>query len=387
MERESAANIKTINTRLVLKCIVENRATTRADIAKKLALSKPTVSAIVQQLILDNWIYEVGSGNASPGGGRKPIQLAFNPSRSFIIGMDIGGTNVTLGITDLNGKVNAKRKFLTQQHLNHDLFEEIKRHVESMKDELNISDKQILGLGAGVPGVTDVKNGIVIEAPALGWKEYMIQKKLVELFNFPVYVDNDVNSVVLGEHWKGTYRNKSNLIYIAIGTGIGSGIILNSQLYRGSNYSAGEIGYLVTDRQHVKEIKPVFEGYGYLESVAGGSSISHQLSKRLGRSVTAKEAFDLYKKHNIEAIEVINLAIEHLGIGIANYISLFDPEVIILGGGVSQSYSIIKEQLIDIIGKHTPRGCDVVQTTLGEEAGIVGASALFLKEHNLLLNI
>ncbi|MDY0409315.1 ROK family transcriptional regulator [Virgibacillus soli] len=387
MQREGVANIKTINMRNVLNCIVEEHALTRADISKRLNLSKPTVSSIVKQLTDDRWILEVGSGSASAGGGRKPVQLKFNAKRSYLIGIDIGGTNVTLGLTDLNGDVCAYREFPTQQHLHSGLFEEIERCVDSMRSQLGLQDNDILGLGVGLPGITNVEEGFVVEAPALGWKHYPVREKLENIFDFPIYVDNDVNSVVLGEHWKGAANDKSNLIYIAIGTGIGSGIILNGELYRGSNYSAGEMGYLVTDRKNAKEIQPVFKGYGYLESVASGSSISQLLSTRLNRDVTAKEAFELYAQHDADAMSVIDLAIDNLAIGIANYVSLFDPEIIILGGGVSKSFHLISEKVIDIIRQHTPQHCDVVQTTLGKEAGVIGAAALFLKEHDLLLNI
>lgn len=385
MQTESMADVKKVNTRNVLNCIIEKEATTRADIAKKLKLSKPTVSAIVKELIDDDWVYETGSGSASAGGGRKPVHLTFNAKRSFIIGIDIGGTNVALGVTDLNGEVCAYREFPTRQHLYNGLFSEISRCVESMTSQLSIKDSQIIGVGVGVPGITNVDEGIIVEAPALGWKYFPIREKFQEIFDFPIYIDNDVNSVILGEHWKGTAKDKANLIYIAIGTGIGSGIILNNHLYRGSNYSAGEIGYLVTDLENVNKFQPVVKGYGYLESMASGSSISHELSRRLGKTVTAKEAFALYQEHHADAVDVINHAIEHLAIGIANYVALFDPEIIILGGGVSQSFSIFREQLMDIIGKHTPQQCEVVQTTLGKEAGVIGAAALFLKEHDYLL--
>lgn len=256
-----------------------------------------------------------------------------------------------------------------------------------MKSQLRLEDADILGLGVGVPGITNVEEGLVIEAPALEWEHFPVREKLQETFDFPIYVDNDVNSVVLGEHWKGAANDKTNLIYIAIGTGIGSGIIINGELYRGSNYSAGEMGYIVTDRENVEKYKPVYEGYGYLEGVASGSSISHRLSSRLGRAVTAKEAFELYAENDADAVSVIDFAIDNLGIGIANYVSLFDPEVVILGGGVSKSFQLVSEQLIDIIRQHTPQRCEVVQTTLGEEAGIIGAVALFLEEHDLPLNI
>src|SRR5699024_12868559 len=115
-----------------------------------------------------------------------------------------------------------------------------------MKSQLRSSDVDILGLGAGVPGVTNVIEGRVIEAPALNWKQFPIREKFRAIFDFPIYVDNDENSVVLGAHWKGAASDKSNLIYIAIGTGIGSGIILNGEMNHGCSYRAEEIGYVVT---------------------------------------------------------------------------------------------------------------------------------------------
>lgn len=380
-------DLKTLNKRLVLQCIIEEQATNRASIAKQLNLSKPTVSEIVRQLLEDEWIIETGSGSSDASGGRKPVKLSFNRKRSYIIGIDIGGTYVTLGLLDLRGEVHAYREFPTQQHLKHDLFKEIERCIESMKGQLNISDDKIFGLGAGVPGMTDVEKGIVIDAPALGWKDFHLKEKLEETFDFPIYIDNDVNSIVLGEHWRGCAKDKTNFIYIAIGTGIGSGIILNGDLYRGSHYSAGEIGYLVTSREDVDKFTPVYKGYGHLESISSGSSISYRMSELVGRKVSAREAFALYQEGNEEAIEVINVAVDNLAVGIANYMSLFDPELIILGGGVSKSFSIIHDRLMQTIHQFTPQRCDIVQTTLGKTSGVVGAAALFLKEHDSLIII
>src|SRR5699024_4212595 len=232
MQRESVAGSKTVNTRNVLNCIVDEQALTRSDISKKLSLSKPTVSLIVNELLEDRWVYETWSGRATVVEGSIPVQLAYHENRSYISGSDIGGTSVTLGLTDLNGEVCAHREFPTQQHLHSDLFKEIERCVDSMKSQLQLEDSDILGLGVGVPGITNVEEGLVIEAPALEWEHFPVREKLQEAFVFPIYVDNDVNSVVLGEHWKGAASDKSNLIYIAIGTGIGSGIIINGELYR-----------------------------------------------------------------------------------------------------------------------------------------------------------
>ncbi|RDW20614.1 ROK family transcriptional regulator [Oceanobacillus chungangensis] len=387
MQKGNSAYIKKINKQLVLKWIINEKSTSRASISKALSISKPTISAIVDQLLEEGWIYETGNGVSSTSGGRKPVNIKFNPKKAYIIGIDIGGTKIAIGITDLNGNVCGLIDFPTQQYLDGDIFTEIKIRVEALKKELQIDDSKILGMGVGVPGVVEVETGIVHEAPAMGWRDFPVGEKLHSQFAYPVYIDNDVNISVLGEHWKGVGIDKKNLVYIAIGTGIGSGIMINGELYRGSNNSAGEIGYMVTDREYARTYQPIFEGYGFLESVSGGSSIGSKLSARIGKEITAKDAFDLYVKNDKDAVEVVDFAIENLSLGIANYISLLDPELIVLGGGVSESYPVISRKMEDIISRFTPRKCEVVQTSFGKEAGVIGAVALFLKEYDSIYKI
>ncbi|MCF6410069.1 ROK family transcriptional regulator [Pseudalkalibacillus salsuginis] len=387
MQKGNAAYIKNMNTKIVLDCIIEHEPISRAEISKRVKISKPTVSQLVNQLLLDGYVYEVGMGSSTTTGGRKPVQLCFNARNAYIIGVDIGGSKVASGLTDLKGNVHTYREFPTQDFLNKDLFKRLKKDVQSMLDELELTNRDLLGLGVGIAGVTNVEKGIVVEAPALEWENFPIKEKLEAHFDLPIFVDNDVNITVLGEHWIGAGEDKSNIIYISIGTGIGSGIILNGSLYRGSNYSAGEIGYQVTDRIRARDFNPVVKGFGFLESMAGGISIGEQLSERINKKVTAKEAFELSDKGDEDAREVIDFAIENLGIGISNYISLLDPEIIILGGGISGSYERFKGKIQDIIGKFTPGKCKVIPTSLGKEAGVIGASALFLKEYDSIFKI
>ncbi|WP_408007920.1 ROK family protein [Pseudalkalibacillus sp. A8] len=387
MQKGNAAYIKNMNTKIVLDCIIEHEPISRAEISKRVKISKPTVSQLVNHLVEEGFVYEVGMGNSTATGGRKPVQLCFNAQNAYIIGIDIGGSKVASGITDLKGKVQSYREFPTQEFLHKDLFRRLQEDVQGMLNELELTTSDVLGIGVGVAGVTDVKKGMVMEAPALEWKQFSIREKLEDYYDLPIFVDNDVNISVLGEHWIGAGVDKSNIIYISIGTGIGSGIILNGNLYRGSNYSAGEIGYQVTDRQMARDFNPLLKGFGFLESMAGGFSIGEQLSGRLNKKVTAKEAFELADKGDEDAKEVIDFAIENLGIGISNYISLLDPEIIILGGGISGSYESFKEQLHEIIQKFTPGKCEVIPTRFGKEAGVIGASALFLKEYDSIFKI
>lgn len=375
------------NKQHVLEVIIEEKATNRASISKFLQLSKPTVSEIVRQLLEEELILEVGSVESAASGGRKPVQLSFNHSKYYIIGIDIGGTSVVIGLVTLAGNVIAQQDIPTQRNLNDQFFETIAQRVEQMKVQCDVTDEQILGVGAGVPGTTNVETGVVIDAPALSWKDFPVRKKLEEVFPYPIFVDNDVNSIVLGEYWRGIAKQKQNIIYIAIGTGIGSGIILNGLLYRGSHYSAGEIGYLVTSKEDFNRYQPIHEGYGHLESISSGSAIGYQVSKLLHRPVSAKEAFRLYTSGNKQVKEIIEEAIDNLAIGISNYVSLFDPEIIIIGGGVSHSYSLFNEQLTQSIKRYSSKECTIEQSSLGNIAGVIGAAALFLKEHNSFITI
>ncbi|HLS07441.1 ROK family protein, partial [Lentibacillus sp.] len=153
------------------------------------------------------------------------------------------------------------------------------------------------------------------------------------------------------------------------------------------NYGAGEIGYLITDKKLAKNYHPVHKGYGFLESVAGGSAISLQMSERFQRNITSRKAFELYAEGHEDAVEIVGEALENLAVGITNYVSLFDPELIILGGGVSGSFSIIHKKVMEVMRRYAPQQCKVVRTSFGKEAGVIGGAALFFNEYEGLFKI
>jgi glucokinase len=393
------AQLKTLNKKRVLQCILENSPISRAEIAGKMNISKPTVSILVDELIQEKWIFEKGIGESTSQGGRRPIQLYFNEKAAYIIGTDIGGTKVKTVICDLRGKIIASTSFQTRHYLTSGLLKQIAKEIDSMIHKSKIDPQKILGLGAGVPGITETSSGVVIEAPSLNWVRYPFITEAKRYLSYPIYVDNDVNVAALGEQWLGSAKNKENVLFIAVGTGIGSGIIIHNQLYRGSSSAAGEIGYMVTDKNDMKnEFKPIFHRYGYLESVAGGKAIGdkltslirsnpdHPLNEQENSSVLSGEfAFNLAKKGDSIALNVIDEAIEHLGYGIINAASLLNPEVIILGGGVLKSAEIILPRLREIVNQYLPSSVEIKISQLGENAGVLGAVSLFLREHESII--
>lgn len=385
-----------MNKKRILQCVFENAPISRAEIAGKIKLSKPTVSSIVDELIQEGWILEKGIGDSTSQGGRKPIQLYFNEKAAYVIGTDIGGTKVKTVICDLSGTIIASSFFKTGTNL----LKQIALEIEKMIQRSGIDREKILGMGVGVPGITDPSTGVVFEAPSLNWVRYPFLTEAKQFFPFPVYVDNDVNVAALGEQWLGNAKAKENVMYIAVGTGIGCGIIIHNQLYRGSSNAAGELGYMVTDKNDMKnEFKPIFHRYGYLESVAGGKAIgdhftalvlqnpNHSLFEEAASSgLTGEDAFSFAKKGDSDALKVIHEAVEHLAYGIINAASLLNPEVIILGGGVLKSSESILPKLREIVNAYLPSSVELRLSQMGENTGVLGAVSLFLREHESIIN-
>ncbi|KRF61950.1 ROK family transcriptional regulator [Bacillus sp. Soil768D1] len=391
---------KCVNKKRIIQCIQECSSISRAEIAVKLQLSKPTVSLVVDELIQEKWVFEKGIGESSSQGGRRPIQLFFNERAAYIIGTDIGGTKVKIVLCDLSGNILADTSFSTNIYLQSGLLKQMAIETDRLIAKNQIAKDRILGMGVGIPGITQTASGLVIEAPSLGWIQYPFIAEAKRYFDFPIFVDNDVNAAALGEQWLGNAQNKRNVLFIAVGTGIGSGIILNNQLYRGASSAAGEMGYMVTNKEDMKrEFKPIFHRYGYLESVAGGMTIGahftravlknphHSFFERAQSSeLSGEDAFLFAKKGDSTAIAVINDAIEHLAYGIVNAACLLNPEVIILGGGVLNSSEYILPRIREIVDRYLPSLVEMKTSQLGENAGVLGAVSLFLREHDSILN-
>ncbi|MFF2447850.1 ROK family protein [Neobacillus sp. NPDC058068] len=387
------------NKKRILQCILEHAPISRAEIAAKMRISKPTVSLIVDELIQEKWVFEKGIGESTSQGGRRPIHLYFNEIAAYIIGTDIGGTKVKMVISDLNGNIVASSSFQTEHYLNTGLLKKMEKEIGVMIQKNGIDQQKVLGMGVGVPGITET-TGIVVEAPSLNWIRYPFIKEAERYLPFPIYMDNDVNVAALGEQWLGNAKHKENVLFMAIGTGIGSGIIIHNQLYRGSSNAAGEMGYMVTDKYDMKnEFKPIFHRYGYLESVAGGKAIGDKLTKLVQQNpdhplyeqatseeLTGEMAFTLAKKGDEIALKVVDEAIEHIAYGIINAASLLNPEVIILGGGVLKSSEFILPKLREIVDHYLPSSVELNISQLGENAGVLGAVSLFIREHDSIIN-
>ncbi|PRX41025.1 glucokinase-like ROK family protein [Planifilum fimeticola] len=381
--------LKQLNKRLILQTIRRRQPVSRAEIAEETTISRTTVSQLTDELLREGWIREVGQGVSGAKGGRKPITLSINDDAAWVVGVDIGGCGTTIALCNLAGQIKQKRTFPSPRTSMLDtLSEQLQRFLSQVDPEI-----RIIGLGIGAPGITRSSDGVVLSAPALGWTDVPLKRLLEERLGLPVYVDNDVNVAALGECWKGAGKDKQNVIMITVGTGIGCGLVLDGALYRGSGWAAGEIGSMVTDADAVDQwTDPVFAGFGFLESKAGGPGIVRQILGRMEKTdsssplrrdadrLTAKEVFDAARKGEPLAKSVVSQSIRHLAAGIINAVVLFDPEVVILGGGLMGSADLMLPKIREAVKRLSPTQPEIRKAQLGSDAGVIGGAALVLKE-------
>lgn len=391
---------KYINKRNIINCLRKNEDHyySRAYLAKALELSKPTVSILVEELISEGWIKEKQGGNSTPLGGRKPIHLEFNAKVKYLIGVDIGGTNTEVGIFDLNGEILSKDKILTQNELEIDFISRLVNLIKNLLNSHDLEGENIYGMGIGVPGITDKDKGIVQDAPSLGWKNYHLKEKLETFFSFPIYIDNDVNVALMGEKWKGKFKNKNNGVLLTLGTGIGCGIMIHGQIYHGTNFAAGEVGFMITDQNPDQTVGTVYEGYGFLDNQVGGPALLKKYNQKvmlqnksntgecLKEAASPEEIFDLAFQGSTIALEMVNGYINHLSIAILNIVTLLNPEVVIIGGGISGSIKKYIPGIETYINGKLPVKTHI-ECTLISYVSILGAASLCLKNDELFVQV
>lgn len=298
--------------------------------------------------------------------------------RAAIIGVDVGGTKILGALVDLNGNLIADHEVRwidferPDPHDPAPLFAVIDRLMAAA------GDLEILGIGIGAPGVTDPARGLVIWAPNSGWRDYALRQIVANHYQLPVFVENDVNLATLGEQRFGAGGGARNMICIMIGTGIGSGIIIDNHLYRGANFSAGEIGYMLTS---VANFGGSYVDFGALESVASGRGIAERVPSRLAGEtiVSAEQVFEAAERGESWASEIVEQTLDYLALMLANVCALLDPERIVLGGGVGKASAHMIDQITERLKRVIPVVPPIEFSRLGSYAGIKGAIPLVLE--------
>lgn len=297
--------------------------------------------------------------------------------KKYSLGIDIGGTTVKLGLFTVEGELLKKWEIETNTtEKGKFILEDISKSIEEKLNNENIVKEDVLGIGVGVPG--PVKgDGSVNRCVNLGWGVLNVSTELEKLTGLPVKVANDANIAALGEMFKGGGKGYSNIIVITLGTGVGGAVIIDGKAIPGANGAGGEIGHINVNPH--ESISCNCGRKGCLEQYTSATGISRIGTEILGREVTAKDVFDLAKENDELAIKVVEKFSSILGRAISNIACICDPEVFVIGGGVSKAGDI----LIDNLQKHyelnslyATKGVEFKLATLGNDAGIYGGAKL-----------
>ncbi len=236
--------IRNINKQIVLNYVREREPISRAEIAKETALQRSTVSSIVNSLVTDGFIEEVGAGTSN--GGRKPTMLRLRTDAAVAIGVDITPTVTTIATANLAGKILDKETFQTSSNLD-ETFQQIISGLTRFKAKLKGRSAEV---GISVPGLVDETSGIVTYVPYFQWEDWELKREVEQMIGLPVVVDNDANATALAELWFGSpqLHGVKNFISVLVAEGIGTGIIFDGQIYRGNQGAAGEFGHMVVGK-------------------------------------------------------------------------------------------------------------------------------------------
>ncbi len=304
-----------------------------------------------------------------------------------VIGVDLGGTNLRTAILTPEGEILDRHKEATQAA---DGWEKVvarlTSNIKHLRDAAVKKGLDVAAVGVGAPGVIQGDKGVVVKSPNFpDWNNVPLKDQLEKALGIPVVIENDANAAALGEQWRGAGRGISSMILLTLGTGVGGGIILDNKIWQGADGMAGEIGHMTL----VPDGRPCTCGnVGCLEMYASARGIVQSYHEALGnqasgRPVSSEQIYEAARSGDKTAIRVMEDMGRMLGIGIASLINIFNPELIVIGGGVKDGWPLfieatrreIMKRAFEVPAKRT----DIVPSQLGDDAGMAGAAAKALE--------
>jgi glucokinase-like ROK family protein len=392
--------VRELNLSLVLRYIHNEAPVSRAQIAHVTGLNKSTVSSLVEELLNRKLIHETGTN--SVGTGRPATLLEINPRAGGIIGLELGVDFVSIALTDFSGN------FLWHQLINvdpTDAQEAILSKTLKLADtalEVCVSNNlDCLGLGLSVPGTVDLERGVLVFAPNLQWRNVPLKKIFSEHTGLEVYVENDANAAAIAEHLFGVARKCDDFIFIVVGIGIGGGLFLNGNLYRGKDGFAGEVGHTPIVAEPYQILCHCGKR-GCWETYANQSSIIQRVQTRIDRLDVdpANDSPHLLKTQDGHlSISLIKLAADKgdinslaslaetgaaLGLGFAGLIDIFNPEKIILGGPLSIVGKYLLPSIIETITRQSPLdsspNAEILLSSFDTDAVLLGAISIVVDD-------
>jgi len=358
-----------------MQAIIHSGPISRASIAKQTGLSKQTISEVVRTLCDEGWIRE--TGRTSGHVGRTATIYELVSDSALLAAADLGGTKVRVALVDLAGETKAEVVGATDSAGGAAVARQIGELVQRAVSDAAFDLHRVRMTVVGCPGVPDPESGVVRFAPNIrGIDALDFRQAVADATGTPVSLENDVNLAVLGEHWVGAGHGIDNLAYIALGTGIGAGLISNGELVRGATGAAGELGYLPfgADPFEHESLR-----VGALERVTATKGIRAAYQRRTGRNLEVADIIDAVEAGDQAAAEVLEEIAGHLARAVASIAAVAGPELVLLGGSIGARAEIV-EATGRILPRIFPFPVRVEASRLGPRASLSGAVAIGLRD-------
>ncbi len=384
--------IQELNRSLILDTIRKRGAISRTEIAKTIKISPTTVTSAVNDLINEGLVFEDGVGTSS--GGRKPVLLRFNPKAHSVIGVSITNSFIKIADMDLEGNILKKEIHPTNNCLGDEMIQLLLEIVERFtKNKQDLEKCQ--GISIITPGIVDANKGVISYNTKLKLYDVQLKKIVEEKIGLPTFVDNDANAYVLAENFFGSFSHYKDLLYVTIGDGVGSGILINGSIYRGFLGSSGEFGHTTVVQDGVKcdcGNKGCLENYInwpmiYSKIVSaiitrGSNTIIKELSCHDLNKIKPKTFIEAINRQDELALEILEEVVKYLSIAVTNIVHMFNPQVVILSGSIVQDNPQLLRKINEMVaGKVIPVLKDRVNiqsTSLGPDFELLGSAAVLL---------
>ena len=389
--RATHQSLRDMNEILVLNLVRERQPISRIDIAESTRLEGSTVSKIVTRLLENEFVYENGVGSASPQGGRKKRFLHLNPEKAYAIGVDLGPQHNEIAVSDFSGRV-LRRMTTANSSDPQQALEAVARGVKKLLQS-DLPQGRVVGIGVSLVGLVDAKEGRMLAGESLGWGEEVpvgsILRNALNL-DLPIYFDNGARLAALAEIWFGKHRSRQpqDLVFLEVSEGIGAGIIIQGQLYHGSLNGAGEFGHISLDPAGPN---CSCGGRGCLEVFASDQATINRYNElcrtegclaEIENETSIEELITRSAAGNPRAIEALRQTATYLGRGLIPIIYSVNPEMIVLGGAITQAWEIVYPEIRRVLAAQITRfyssHVTITPSTLGNNPSLTGATALVL---------
>src|SRR5450432_1821359 len=374
--------MREVNRSIVLDIIRRGGRVSRTDLARRSALTKPTVSAIVEDLLARGIVQEVGFGKTVASGGRRARLLEFNDASAAYLGVCFGVNTTTVGLADARGEIRLRREAPAVHGDPEAAVAAAVALAEEVCEEAGFPRERLQAVGATLPGLVDAANGSVALAPNLGWRDVPIREMLAAALGVPVVVNNVTSAGAIAEGRVGAAKGVRSFVSAYVGAGVGAGIVIDGHVFSGTQGFSGEIGHcvvvdsgptcvcglrgcleeLVSDRAIVRAAQSALDG-GEVSSLSDLPTVD---AAAVAEAARAGDAV---------ALGIFAEVGEHLGVGVSFLVNILDPQMIVLGGAVLEAGDALLAATRASLAHHSLWGAQIpiVLSALGEDAGLIGA--------------